>query len=459
MIKFFKKQGLRGRLIILLSSIALLVGIIATTVSWVKLRKEINDLFDSQQILFAERLASSGISKHFLKTQKRDGFYRAKVDDDALAFAIFNARGEQILNDGREGRAINFAPAKGFQIQQLVEDDEQGKHKPKTDPWRIFWLKHHDIYIAVGQEVDYRQDLINKVIISQIWSWLPAFPFMILGIFLLVSRELKPLKRLATQVSTRRPDELSLISTEHLPKEVSPLVNSLNYYFERTQTMLNRERRFTSDAAHELRSPLAGLRIQAEIAQMVADDPQAHAQALQNITNGIDRIAQLIEQLLVLSRLENINRLDENEVIHWQTLIEKTVSDLYLNAEQKQSDIYVDIQSSPQYQQGKPLLLQLILRNLIDNAINYTPEKSLIKITLTQQKLIVEDNGNGVSDEDLKMLGQPFFRPLERPTDSVQDEKGSGLGISIIQRISQLHHFDFQIKRSELGGLKCEVRF
>lgn len=223
--------------------------------------------------------------------------------------------------------------------------------------------------------------------------------------------------------------------------------------------MLSRERRFTSDAAHELRSPLAGLRIQTEIAQMMLDDPDTHLSALNNLTHGIDRIAQLIEQLLTLSRLENLEQLDELETINWQALIEQNVSQLYPQAESKRLEICADLQSIPQNQQGKPLLINLILRNLIDNAINYTPEGSKIKLTLTSNGLTIEDDGYGVSDEDLNKLGQPFYRPVDRPVQSDKDEKGSGLGISIIKRIVELHGFSMKLSRSEMGGLKAEIIF
>lgn len=454
MLNLFEKQSLRARLIIFLSLITLVVAVVTTIMGWKTLRKEINTLFDTQQIFFAERLASSKIAEGFHQVQENTDFYFADVDDEALSFAIFTQRGEQIINDDRNGRFIKFAPKEGF---DTVISEEYDEDEIETETWRIYWLKHNDVYIAVGQELEYRNDLINKVILSQMGSWLPAFPIMILGIFWIVRREFLSLKRLEQQVKARKPDETELIDETSLPKEVLPLVKGLNRYFKRTQTMLNRERRFTSDAAHELRSPLAGLRVQTELAQMTMNDPEIHAQALNNLTLGIDRISQLIEQLLVLSRLENIEHLDDLEEISWRSLLEQDVSELYTKAERKQTDIHVEIKSEPK-QQGKPLLLHLILRNLLENAINYTPNGSLIKLTLSEEKLVIEDNGHGVSEADLLKLGQPFFRPTERPNKE-QDEKGSGLGLSIIKRISELHGFILSFSQSRLGGLKVEIVF
>ncbi|WGE46917.1 ATP-binding protein [Actinobacillus equuli] len=459
MAKVLKNRSLKYRLLVTLSGISLLIWLISAMIEWRVLNKEINELFDSQQIFFAERLASSNIAEGFHTVQNKGGFYQADVDDDALAFAIFTDKGEQIINDGRDGQFFTFTPLEGFQNIQLTEADDEIDDEQDIDIWRIYWLKDNDVYIAVGQEIDYRNDLINKTIISQSWSWLFGFPMTILAILWIIHREFISLKRLENDVAQRKPDELKAISTAQLPSEIIPLVNNLNHYFERTQTMFNRERRFTSDAAHELRSPLAGLRIQTEIAQMTLDDPIEHGKALQNMTNSIDRIAQLIEQLLTLSRLENLTELEQLEPIDWRKLIENNVSQLYQQAENKRSEIIVDLQNEPTEQLGKMLLLNLVLRNLIDNAINYTPEQSLIKITLSTDRLVVEDNGNGVSDEDLAKLGQPFYRPVDRPVQSGQDEKGSGLGISIIKRIVELHRFGLKLSRSEMGGLKAEIFF
>ncbi|WP_018652805.1 ATP-binding protein [Actinobacillus capsulatus] len=456
-------RSLRYRLIVTLSGISFLIWVISIIIEWQVLHKEINELFDSQQILFAERLASSNIAESSHPIQNKEDFYTTNIDDDALAFAIFTDKGEQIINDGRDGQFFTFTPIEGFQniplTIHLSETDDIENNEKDINTWRIYWLKNNNIYIAIGQEIDYRNESINKTIISQSWSWLFGFPMTILAILWIIHREFISLKRLENDVAQRKPGELEAISTAQLPSEIIPLVNNLNHYFERTQMMFNRERRFTSDAAHELRSPLAGLRIQTEIAQMTLDDPIEHGKALQNMTSSIDRIAQLIEQLLTLSRLENLAELEQLEPIDWRKLIENNVSQLYQQAENKRSEIIVDLQNIPKVQLGKSLLLNLVLRNLIDNAINYTPKESLIKITLTADSLVVEDNGNGVSDEDLAKLGQPFYRPVDRSIQSEQDEKGSGLGISIIKRIVELHRFELKLSRSEMGGLKAEIFF
>lgn len=451
--KFFHQRSLRLRLIAFLSAISLVVWAMSAIIQWQKVEEEINRMFDTHQILFAERLASSNIMSGFHHSQPRPRKYQKKhIDDDALAFAVFTEKGDLIFNDGRNGKYFNFEPQKGFSITHIYQDDGD------VEEWRTFWLKQRDVFIVVGQEMEYRRDLISKLVLTQLWGWLIGLPIMIIAILIIVSYELRSIRKLEKALRKRKPDETEKLSLLHIPSEIEPLVNSLNHHFERTHLMFERERRFTSDAAHELRSPLAGLRLQTEIAQMSLADQATLSHCLTNMTSSIDRIAKLIEQLLTLSRLENMNELDEIEELNWQKLIETAVAENYPLAEQKQTEIAVNFLSLPK-NQGKSLLISLVLRNLLENAINYTENGSFIRLSLSKNALIVEDDGKGVSDEDLLRLGQPFFRPVDRPNSANNDEKGSGLGLSIIRRIVQLHRFDLQFSRSELGGLKVEIRF
>lgn len=390
--KWLKQTSLRVRLIFTLSLTALVIWLASTAVAWFQVRKEVNDVFDAQQILLAQRLASANLHNMLIARAPHDVNKQLKkirhYDDDALAFAIFNHRGDLLLSDGNNGENFIFAPHSGFSVSAIREDD---------DRWRIFWLPVNQgkWIIAVGQEMDYREDLINQMVFGQMWIWFASLPFLLGILVWVISRELRPLKQVNAQLMQRRPDDTSLLPSENLPTEILPLIHNLNHFFERTATMLLRERRFTSDAAHELRSPLAALRIQTEVAQMAGDDALMREQALQNLTLGIDRASQLIERLLTLSRLDNLAELDEMEAIHWEPLIASLVSELYFSAQKRQMDLQFELIAAPPVQQGQPLLLSLMLRNLIDNALRYCPEGSTITIKLYADRIVIEDNGMG----------------------------------------------------------------
>ena len=434
----WRNRSLSFRLIITLSLVSVCVWLLSTTVAWFQVRKEVNQVFDAQQILFAERLASSDLRNILIghhREFKRPPFKKARFDDDALAFAIFTPDGDIVLSDGENGENFIFAPKRGFSKSRIRGDD---------DEWRIFWLPVAGgrLMIAVGQEQEYRDDLINQMVFGQMWIWFASLPFLLAALGLIIRKELRGLKQIGEQVAQRTPDDTSLLKTDNLPSEVLPLIQSLNQFFDRTSTMLLRERRFTSDAAHELRSPLAALRIQTEVAQIAGEDSILREQALDNLTKGIDRATQLVEQLLTLSRLDNLKELDNLQEIHWEQLIPSLIGELYFHAEKRQIDIQFEEDGIPPTKKGQPLLLSLMLRNLIDNAIRYCPEGSRIKVQLKKHKISVEDNGGGVEEADLAKLGQRFYRPAG------QNEKGSGLGLSITHRIAELYHYKVRLKNT-----------
>ncbi|OOF63978.1 quorum sensing histidine kinase QseC [Rodentibacter sp. Ppn85] len=430
-------KSLKFRLMGGLFLIALFVWLISTFVAWKVAKKEAYDVFDAQQILFAERLATSDLQNILLdKTNFNHGGFKPlkrKYDDDALAFAIFSKTGERLLSDGDNGDNFIFSNKEGFSSAYIENDD---------DKWRIYWLPvaQGELRIAVGQEIEYREELVNKMVFGQTAIWFASLPFLLAVVFYLIHKALNPINQLSREVLRRKPGDVSLLDTSNVPAEILPLVKNLNQFFDRTSTMLKRERRFTSDAAHELRSPLAALRIQTEVAQLAGDDKVMREQALSNLTLGIDRANQLIEQLLTLSRLDNLKELDELQPIKWQEIIPSLISEFYFNAQKRNIELSFEEKSQPQTRNGQPILATQMLRNLLDNAIKYAQPGALVKVVLFKEKIIVEDNGCGVSETDLARLGQRFYRPAG------QNEKGSGLGLSIVFRIAELHHYKVRLE-------------
>ena len=448
-----ENKRLTLRLISVLSLTALFVWLISTTVAWWQVRNEVNDVFDAQQILFAERLANSDLS-HILLEHAEDinkiqtHSFKKNYDDDALAFAIFSKQGKRLLTDGRNGDNFVFDNEIGFAKGYMLNDD---------DEWRIFWqpVTNGDLIIAVGQELEYREELINEMIFGQMWIWFASLPILIIVLAWLIHKELQPIKRLSQEVQSRKSGDVSLLNTQSLPLEILPLVQNLNQFFDRTSAMLQRERRFTSDAAHELRSPLAALRIQTEVAQLAGDNAQLREQALSHLTQGIDRASQLIEQLLTLSKLDNLQELKEIQPLDWESIIQSLIAERYFVAEKRHISLAFEKEAEPKAKQGQPLLISLMIRNLIDNAIKYCPEGANISVKITACQIIVEDNGGGVEPDDLKKLGQRFYRPAG------QNEKGSGLGLSIVMRIAELHGLKVRlenvIEQNQRIGLKTII--
>ncbi|EDU58165.1 two-component system sensor histidine kinase QseC [Providencia stuartii] len=445
-----KTFSLRLKLTLMLLLLALMTWGVASLLAWHQTYKTINELFDTQQMVFAKRLSVLPSDLDFndvslAKTKKILRKNRGNQDDDALAFAIFTPQGEMVLNDGDNGRKIPF----NFSREGFTE----GKIKGSDDEWRFVWLRSSEgqYIIVVGQEWEYRQDMAMEIMVAQFLPWLIALPIMLILFLWLLARALRPLHQVTTQLYQRRPDELSSVHVERLPSEVKPMLDALNSLFTRIQAMFARERQFTSDAAHELRSPLAALKVQAEVVQIAGHDPTIREHAVANLSEGIDRATRLVDQLLTLSRLESLSQLDDVEQLSWLALIESALQDISLEAKAAQTTMDVVVVNEPPLLTGQRLLLAILLRNLLHNAIRYGKAGGKVDIVLNKDHLTIHDDGQGVTQDVLKRLGERFYRPPG------QEKTGSGLGLSIAKQIAELHHFRLTFANGENGGFCVKI--
>ncbi|MFC0141478.1 quorum sensing histidine kinase QseC [Erwinia mallotivora] len=418
--------------------------------SWWQTRHNINKLFDTQQMLFATRLATMNpeqLSQQPVtlpKSKKILRHHRGNQDDDALAFAVFTRDGRMVLNDGDNG--------KDFQFQYRRDGFTDGKLKDDDDLWRLVWLSTPDkrYLVVVGQEWEYRDDMTRDIVQTSLIPWLIALPLMILLLLWLITCELKPLKKITQQLRQRSPDDDSPLIEKRVPQEVRPLMEELNALFARIGEMLVRERRFTSDAAHELRSPLAALKVQTEVAQLAHDDAGLRHHALSQLDEGIDRAARLVDQLLTLSRLESGEQLDQQPV-DLASLLQQSVVEQNQKARAAGVEIMLSAPDVPVIRPGNALLLSLLIRNLLDNAIRYSQTGSRVELKLTHNGMMVMDDGQGVSEEALPGIGERFWRPPG------QEKNGSGLGLSIVSQVARLHGMRVQFANREEGGFAVHI--
>ncbi|ACY83294.1 quorum sensing histidine kinase QseC [Edwardsiella piscicida] len=445
-------HSLRARLTGGFLILVLLVWSSASALTWYQTRDALNELFDTQQMLFAKRLLAFDLSqlKHPLQLPQSHDLlrkHRGDQDKDALAFAIFNADGRMLLNDGDNGDNLVYRyQGDGFTDGYLDNDD---------DSWRLLWLTTPDgrYRILVGQEWDYRNDMALSIVGAQMVPWLVALPVMVILLLLVVSRGLAPLHRLAAALRRRRPDDATPLPREAIPSEVWPVVASLNTLFARTNAQMVRERRFTSDAAHELRTPLAALRVQAEVVQLAQDDLALRQRALGQLEQGIDRATRLVDQLLTLSRLDSLSQLDDVQPRALAELLQTAVIDMDAKAHAAGVALALSVDDPKVCRRIQPLLFSLLIRNLLDNAIRYSPTGSQVTLRLTSHRLQITDNGAGVSDAVLQRLGERFYRPPG------QEKTGSGLGLSIVRQIASLHGMQVQFDHAPGGGFQATLRW
>ncbi len=444
--------SLRSRLLLGFTLLTLMCWTLAAVGAWYQTREKINALFDTQQMLFAKRLttlpdsALSGTPLTLPKSKHLLHHHRGEQDDDVLAFAIFTRDGRMVLNDGDNGRRFRFDDQReGFRDGQLADDD---------DPWRFVWLTsaNRRYVVAVGQEWEARDDMTRDIVISNLQPWLYATPLMLALLFWLVTHQLAPLKRLTRTLRQRAPDDGAPLATAALPTEIRPTVDALNQLFARTDDLLQRERRFTSDAAHELRSPLAALKVQSEVLQLADENPALRQHALTQLHTGIDRATRLVDQLLTLARLDDTQPNSERQHIDLLALTRQQLADHYSVAQAADVSLTLQAPDRPVMRQGYPLLLGLLLRNLLDNAIRYGRPGGTITVSLQPQGWQICDDGPGVDPAALTRLGERFWRPPG------QQKTGSGLGLSIVMQIAALHGMRVSFSNRAGGGFCVTVR-
>lgn len=441
-----KPMSLRARLIVGFLLLTAICWTAAGVSAWLQARHTINELFDTQQMLFAKRLITlnpTDLSRSALPaTKKVLSSHHGEQEDDALAFAIFTRTGKRVFDDGDNGKNFLFEPHyRGFR---------DGKLRGDSDLWRMVWLNTPDerYVIVVGQEWEYRDEMAGTVVQSTLLPWLLALPLMMILLLWLLQRELMPLKQIAHQLQRRSPDDATALSAARLPPEIRPMVDALNGLFSRIHQMLQRERRFTSDAAHELRSPLAALKVQSEVVQLAHDDAEMRQHALSNLDIGIDRATRLVDQLLTLSRLDAQRTLAERETVDLTQLAQQAIVEQ--DSAAQRAGIALRLENltggGALLCQGHALLLSLLLRNLLDNAIRYGKCGGTVQVTLRQRQWEISDDGPGVSEEALQRIGERFYRPPG------QEKSGSGLGLSIVQHIAAIHGMKMQLKNRPQGG-------
>lgn len=308
----------------------------------------------------------------------------------------------------------------------------------ETESWRVLNMVSADgsYRIQVAQSIALRDQAALEIAWQTVYPVVIVLPLLLLLIYFSVRRVLQPLDALAKDVAARTPDTLSPLPERKVPQEVAPLVAALNRLFARLGTTLENERRFTADAAHELRTPLAALKVQTQVA-VLSQDPEMRDHALQQIENGVDRATHLVNQLLRLARLDPLSSLENRQTVDLHGIVSEALAAVRGANPNIDQEIVEELPSRPLPVEGDPDLLVIAVRNLIDNAIRYSGPASTIRIMAEADQgnctLSVRDNGPGVPAAISGRLGERFFRNRETSVE------GNGLGLAIVARIAALH--------------------
>ncbi|WP_068803811.1 sensor histidine kinase [Thauera phenolivorans] len=370
--------------------------------------------------------------------------------DDAVYYQVSDVRGQMISGDAEVPRAA--VPPVLFAEEVLFRDETI--HGEEVRVAYQFLRAGGEpegplVAVQVAETRNKRSDLASQVVTGVLLPQFAIIPLAVVLVWVGLSRGIAPLNRLQSLIRQRRPTDLSPIAPASVPEEVRPLIVAFNDMMARLEQNLQAQQRFIADAAHQMRTPLTGLKMQTDLA-LCESDPRQVRDSLARIAESTDRAAHLINQLLSLARAEaSFEKLYVVETVDLVEVVREVAQDVYPRARAKAIDFGVEGGEQPLQVEGNPVLLREMVKNLIDNAIKYTPRGGHVtaRTRLAGSPVVeVEDSGVGIPEPDRERVFERFYRVLG------SGEDGSGLGLPIVLEIAELHRASVTLDPNPAGA-------
>ncbi|WP_341675875.1 sensor histidine kinase N-terminal domain-containing protein [Niveibacterium sp. SC-1] len=364
-------------------------------------------------------------------------------ESDTLYYQVVGPQGQLLAGDAELPRLVPQAEEGSTQQQPSYRDvDLQGDDVRIAA--QVVMLRSGaqalPVTVQVGETRNKREALASRIVTGVLLPQFLVIPAAVVLVWLGLSRGISPLNRLQALLRRRRPADLSPIDAVGAPEEVRPLIVAFNDIMQRLEENLMAQQRFVADAAHQMRTPLAGLKMQTELA-LSEHDPEVLRESLMRINQGAERAAHLINQLLALARAEASSQASHAfETVDLEELVPAVAAEFVPRALQKGIDLGAETTGWSLRVDGNPVLLSELLKNLIDNAIKYSPRGGHVTVFAAFDAarphvavLGVQDNGIGIPEPDHERVFQRFYRVLGNGAE------GSGLGLPIVREIAELH--------------------
>lgn len=442
--------SIRRRLLFSLLGLFILGWFVAVAATYVQSRHEIEKLFDAQ----LERSAKVRVMLWVVANTLGD------IED------VKDYEGE-LARSGRREKRLAFQVRRRTQelfhtpeSPHFITPDKPGFSDQVLDgqEWRVYTVfqPEESLTVQAGEPYAIRRQLVYEITRNALYPLLLAIPLLAAMIWLGVGGGLRPLKKVSSQVAERSPSHLHPIETKEVPGEIRIFVDELNTLLLRLHEAFETERQFTANAAHEIRTPLASLKTHAQVALRSLNESQREERLVQ-IIRGVDRVTHLVEQLLTLARLDYESQEQKFTHLDLVSLAREVLAEIAPMALEKGIDLSL-AESSRGEVMGNPAGLSILLRNLVDNAIRYTPSGGAVEVDVISDKdgisLRVTDNGPGIPPDELPHVFERFYR------GTVNESLGCGLGLSIVRRIVELHNARITLDRPLSGhGLQVLVVF
>ena len=433
--------SLRARLTAALLLAVLAFAALQAAVTYRTARAETEALFDAQMQRIALSLSGS--------------LGAGALSDDAPAADTPAAR-EMIIQIWRADGVMLYRSPQGRLLppQTVIgfSDTVAG-----GEPYRIYALRTATQVVQVAQQTEARGRMAGQLALRAVLPVALLAPVLMLIVWWVVGRAIGPIERVRRQVAARRPDDLAPLPTAGLPAEVRPLVGEMNGLLTRLSDAWDALTHFTADAAHELRSPLAALRLQAQSLQRAPDDA-TRAIATERLLAGIDRATRLVEQLLALARQEGAGEGAELVSLDLTALARNALADAEPEAARHAIALTLDAPTAHVVLRADEAALAVLLRNLLGNALRHTPPGGQVRVGVREEAsvidLTVEDSGPGIAPDERARVQDRFYRVPGTPGH------GSGLGLAIVRAIAERHGAALTLDASPtLGGLRVMLRW
>ncbi|MBI1424142.1 MAG: HAMP domain-containing protein [Gammaproteobacteria bacterium] len=365
--------------------------------------------------------------------------------EDDIVVQVWNAAGD-LLYVAPRGSVLPRSVKVGF--SEMVFREQH---------WRVYAQFHKGNYVQAAQPVATRDELAGQMALGATAPFLLLIPALLILIWFVIRRGLQPLNQVTNAVTSRSADDLQPIAVRHAPTEIRPLLDALNDLLTRLEKAWSAQRAFVADAAHELRSPLTALKLQLQRAEKTTD-PELRAIAYHKLQERLDRTVHVVQQLLTLARQEpqgtQSPTVTEADVA---AVAAASVAQFAPLAEAKQIDLGLDSPAGPIRVRIAPDSLRILIDNLIDNAIRYTPNGGRVAVSIQRvhdvTTLNVSDNGPGIPQEDRERVFDRFYRRED------SGEMGSGLGLAIVKAIADKAHATIRLGQLEEKGTLVQVTF
>jgi len=376
-------------------------------------------------------------------------------DSDLVYYQVLGTRGEFL--SGEQDLPLP-PPAEQKPVNgevRLREDVMRGEDVRVAYTWVDVDVPNGEpLLVQVAETLEKRKTLATEIVKGVMVPQFVTLPLAVLLVWLALVRGIKPLAQLERRIRARKPDDMSALDESAVPEEVAPLVSSINDLLSRLKLSLTTQKRFLADAAHQLKTPLAGLRMQADLAQRETDADELK-KSLKQIGRASIRATHTVNQLLALARAETTGRSLTQTPVDLVHTVSEAIQDSVPRALEKQIDLGYEgppLGEAASRVQGNATLLAELVRNLLDNAINYTPAGGQVTARLLTDRfsgvivLLVEDTGPGIPESERELVFEPFYRTLGTNVD------GSGLGLAIVKEIARQHGATISIDDADRPG-------